>query len=347
MTENVSDIHKILKEEILKREVSKRVHEDEYVTKCPICNEIGSSGKHGHCYVGFKDDGNVFFMCHRCGAKGKFTPDILRKFDIKLDILREFFEKINKIKIRFTANNMAKSLNRREKYINYKLPKPLNGKDDNKIEYFEKRTGIKITDESTDLYSLIFNLENFLNENNININSYNRDKKLVIKELSDNFIGFLSSNKSIISFRAVNRTNFSKNKFNFVIDEDYRQPFYYIPKTTVDLLTLQPKIVLAEGTFDIINVKKRFFANDTTDTIFASVGGKAAYRKILKEIISITGFLNPEIMFFSDKDVDVETYIKNVLGTFYGILHGAIYYNQLNKDWGEIEEDYKFEIYKF
>lgn len=347
MTENISEIHKILKEEILKREVSKRVHEDEYVTKCPICEEIGSSGRHGHCYVGFKDDGNVFFMCHRCGAKGKFTPDILRKFDIRLDILKEFFEKINKIKVRFTAANMARSLNRRNKYINYRLPKPINMIDNNKIEYFEKRTGIKVTDESTESYSLIFNLENFLNENNVDINKYAPEKQMVIRELSDNFIGFLSSNKSIIAFRAVNKTNLIKTKFNFVIDDEYRQPFYYIPRTTVDLLTLQPKIVLAEGTFDIINVKKRFFANDTTDTIFASVGGKASYRKILKEIISITGFLNPEIMFFSDRDVDVETYIKNVLGTFYGILHGAIYYNQLNKDWGEIKEDYKFEIYKF
>ena len=342
MDQEIRYIHDLLASYLLKTESSKRINNQEIVVRCPFCGD-SANRKHAHCYVGFKENGAVLYFCHRCPATSMVTPEVLHKFGIFNDELDAFFGK----KRKYTSFITKIIKNNVVQIPNYVLPKRIRPEDEIKAKYFEKRTGIKVNNETIENYSLVINLSDFLTENNILISRYEKEKQFVIKELSKNFIGFLSSNKSIISFRAVGDTNFTKNKFNFVIDENYKQSFYYIPKTSIDLLTLNPKIVLAEGTFDIICVKKQFFPSDSTDTIFASVGGKAGYRKILKELISMTGFLNPEIIFFSDRDVEFENYTKNILGAFYGLLHGAVYYNQKSKDWGDINEGASFQIFKF
>lgn len=334
----------LLASELLKTQSSKRVNNTEIVVRCPFCGDSHNI-KHAHCYVGFKEeDGVVLYFCHKCPATSRVTPDFLHKMGIFNDELDNYFSK--------KINKYGRSINKIIKnnlisIPNYVLPKRIKPEDEKKAKYFEKRTGIRVNNEAIENYNLIINLKDFLNENNIPLCRYTDEKQYVINELSKNFLGFLSNNKSMIAFRAVNGTSFTKNKFNFVIDDNYKQSFYYIPKTTIDLLTLRPKIVLAEGTFDIIRVKKQFFPSDSTDAIFASVGGKAGYKKILKELISMTGFLNPEIIFFSDRDVSFDTYTKNILGPFYGLLHGAVYYNLKGKDWGEAHDDVDFQIFKF
>lgn len=344
--EEINKVHALLKEYILTLPRSKRIHEDEYVTECIFCGDSQNHKNHAHLYIGFKDDGNIGYFCHRCPAHGFFSVDLLNKFQCRNEEIINFFKKLSKKK--YTKSTyLSTPLNKKDLNINYRIPKHINPQDLFKKDYFEKRTGIKLTQNLVSEYSIIFNLLDFLNENNIPLNSYKRETQFVIKELSKNFLGFLSANKSIISFRAVRNTKFSKNKFNFVINENYKLPFYYSPGANIDLLTIQPKIVLAEGTFDIICIKERFFPKDTTDTVFAAVGGKTNYKKILREIIHKTGFLNAFITIFSDKDVNVNEYLENVLSQYKDLLHGRIIFNELSKDFGEIDIPFKFKIYKF
>lgn len=344
--EEISRIHTLIKEFILTLPRSKRIHEDEYVTECIFCGDSQNHKNHAHLYIGFKDDGNIGYFCHRCPANGFFSVDLLNKFHYQNEEVIEFFKKLSKKKYNKT-NYLSNPLNKKEININYKIPKSINPQDMFKKEYFEKRTGIRLTPNLLVNYSLIFNLMDFLNENQIPLNSYKKETQFVIKELSKNFLGFLSANKSIISFRAIRNTNFSKNKFNFVINENYKLPFYYSPGSNIDLLTIQPKIVMAEGPFDIICIKERFFTKDSTDTIFVAVGGKTNYKKILREIIHKTGFLNAHITIFSDKDVNIEDYLNNSLSLYKNILHGRIIFNEVAKDFGDINIPFKFKIYKF
>lgn len=337
-------IYKKIKDLFLQREATRLVNETELVTRCPFCGDSQKHKNHGHFYIGFKDTGVIVYYCHKCVARGTFTPDTLDRFGITDFEIREYISKKKKY-----VNNTNKFINTNygNTIPNYIIPKQVIGKNKFKIDYFENRTGIRVTKEILDSYSLIFDLEDFLIQNHIPISSYSYENQYIIKELSENFLGFLSTNKSMISFRNVGKTKLSREKFNFVISDGYKKPFYYIPKSSIDLLTLNPKIILAEGPFDIICIKERFFPRDSTDTVFASVGGKAGYKKILKEIIGLTGFLNPEVLFFSDQDVDFETYTNNILGPLKNIIHGAVYYNTLSKDFGNINDDFKFEIYKF
>lgn len=344
--EEIVKVHTSLKDFILTLPRSKRVHEDEYVTECIFCGDSQNHKNHAHLYIGFKEDGNVAYFCHRCPAHGFFSVDLLSKLHCYNEEIIEFFKKISKKKHAKTTY-LSNPLNKKEININYKIPKYINPQDMFKKDYFANRTGIALTPNLLTEYSLIINLTDFLNENNIPINSYPKETQYVIKELSKNFLGFLSANKSSISFRAVRNTSFSKTKFIFTINEDYKLPFYYSPGSNIDLLTLQPKIILAEGPFDIICIKKRFFTKDSTDTIFAAVGGKTNYKKILREIIHKTGFLNAFVTIFSDKDVNIDEYFNHSLSLYKNILHGRIIYNKLAKDFGNINTPFKFKIYKF
>ena len=328
----------------------KKVHEDEYVINCINC-EKDSNKKHGHLYINFQLNGVMLANCFKCPTSLRVDNDFLQKLGIFDPEILNFNKSLFKNRIGIKFNNSYTSPIMRSKEINksYILPKFVDQKHDFKRLYFEKRTGIKLNQNIIQNYNLIFSLYEFLNINNINLNNYDNNTKFLINELDKNFIGFLSTNKSMIMFRSATKfTNFSRNKMNFVIDPNYKLSFYYTPGINkVDLMTEKPKIIMAEGPYDIICIKEKFFTKSNSDTIFVAVGGKNNYKKILREIIHRTGFLNAEVTIFSDEDVKIDEYINKVLGSYTDILHGRIIYNELSKDFGSIDIPYKFKIYKF
>lgn len=343
----IYDIHQKIIQHLSHIPNFRKVHEDEYVINCINC-ERDSDKKHGHLYINFQPNGVILANCFKCPLSLKVGVDFLHKLGIYDSEIIQFIKETQSNKKILNYNNgyLSQTMRKKDENRYYKIPR-MREEDVFKKYYFEKRTGIKLNNSLITEYSLIFNLLDFLEENNIPLSRYDRSTQYLIKELSKNFLGFLSANRSMISFRCVRKTNFSKNKFNFVIDPEYKISFYYTLGVTVDLMTPKPKIVLAEGPFDIICIRERFYTKDTTDTIFAAVGGKANYKKILREIIHKTGFLNAEIFIFSDRDVQLEEYTDNILMPYKNILHGKIIYNELSKDFGDINTPFQFKIYKF
>lgn len=332
----------IFKKEIEKIIPHRIVNPELLLCRCPFCGDSIKNSMHMHFYIGFVNKDVFLYDCKRCSSQGRITADLLKKLGIFNSELEEFVSRKKKYWI--NSNKVIKYDNERIPIFN--LVKKINESDRFKVDYWENRTKIKLTQEAIETYRLIFNLEDFLSFNKISLYNYTKEQIYTIKELSKNFLGFLSNNNSIISFRAVRETDF-RQKFNFVINENYKRPFYYIPKTSIDIMSKNPKIVLSEGPFDCIVSKNRFYDKDNPDIIFAACGGKAGYKRVLKEIIAQTGFINATIIFYSDSDVAPEVYTRDILGPFGNLLHGIIYYNTLAKDFGNMNDDVKLEIKKF
>ena len=111
----------------------------------------------------------------------------------------------------------------------------------------------------------------------------------------------------------------------------------------MDLLTDKPKIVLAEGAYDIICIKNRFYADDNKDVIFGAVGSAASYVKGLMKLFEISCFFDAEIIIYGDQDIPLEFYYKK----FHKLLRNnkfTIIKNKKNKDFGDINEKYSLDI---
>jgi hypothetical protein len=89
-----------------------------------------------------------------------------------------------------------------------------------------------------------------------------------------------------------------------VINKNIGNPYMYMPDIPVDLLASEPVINMAEGNYDIIGAKELFFLNESYDNVFVAIGTRAAYKRVLNQILKMTGFLNAKINIFADYDND-------------------------------------------
>lgn len=308
---------------------------DEVAIRCPFCPD-GKSANSAHFYIGFKDD-IILYECKKCAASGRFTYNILNK----LDIYDKEIEKFLRNKYKFATkkiNNIGMIIN------NYKIPEEYSDKDLDKIFYFENRTGVNINKTNIKKYRVVVNLREFLELNKIDI-----PNKILVNDLSRRYIGALSYDKNTVSLRQVIRSNTtgSKTHYRYSLNPEIKQGYFYIPETTIDIMTPSPKIILAEGGFfDIICIKNRYYPSDTTDTVFASVGGVSGYKTVLKKILSITGFVNAEVVVYSHDDIPIDTYRNQIFSIYKNLLPIKILYNENGKDFGNINDIIKIKKYK-
>lgn len=325
------------------------------LVRCPFCEDSKKNPHHAHFYIGFMENGIIVYDCKRCPASGKMTKDVMHKLGIEDENIDKYLD--SKIKVGVNKkivydNNI---------YTDWKIPNTITEKDLKKVRYFEQRTGIKVTQKTIQDYKIILNLKDFLKFNQIDyLENLNTKRERVfhenmITDLSEHFIGVLTFNKNIIQLRNIDSIINKKRYINYTINKSIKAPMMYIPTANIDIMASNPKILMAEGFFDIICVKNKFFPDANNNMIFCSTGSKGSYTKALTTLMKITGWIDARVLIFSDKDVELEEYSERIFPLYKNMLKMDIFYNKPFKDFGHREHlmfdeekypDHKIEKYK-
>ena len=307
----------------------------EIAVKCPKCKmDHPNSGP--HLYIEATNEETMRIDCKHCPLSGVLTPDLLHELGIDNIEFDEYLNKLNRA-------NVKKVHFVNDRVTNIKIPNNPNKNDLIRIMYSSERTGIDFTkDDNIKKYKMMYNLNDFLRMNNIELN----EDPNYIKEISDNCIGFLSYNNNTINMRNLSSKLIKKRYVNLKINKNINYPFLYIAPNMIDLLTPNPKIIVAEGVYDILCIKERFFTEDTNNIIFGAVGSSGSYKRSILKLIQLTCFFGSDIYIFSDKDVPLNTYQDNFGKNIATFSKMYVYYNKLNKDFGDIRESYNLEKYR-
>lgn len=309
----------------------------ELVIHCPFCKH--ENHKLPKFYIELDNDSCMRFNCFHgsCGQHGILTPDVLHMLDINNPEFDEFLNSIHKkgiSKIKTSSNNT----------INLIIPTKPKEYDMNKIRYSSERTGIDFTNPNNiKEYKLVYNILEFMTVNKLTKEELDL-KEYQIKELADHWIGFLGFNNNILNMRNIDG-NSSKRYINIKINKLSGYSFLYMPPQEVDLLTDAPRIILAEGAYDIICIKNRFYTNDANNIIFGAVGSAASYLKGLMKLFDISCFFDADITIYGDQDIPIDFYYKK-FNKFMKNNKFIVIRNKKNKDFGNINESYSLDIKK-
>lgn len=324
------------------------------VTRCPYCKDSVKHTNKGHfyVYVGFKGDELPYVKCFRqqCQVKGIVTENVLKELGILdvtlLNLHREFFKnkKYNNIKY----GNMDKYSNMTFNKRKIKLLPPLNTDiTKTKIQYLNTRFGFDFSVQDLLDYKIVLNFYDFLKYNKIE-RYFSKRFKPVADGFDKQFVGFLSADNYYLTLRNIGKVdeiNKRYQNFNIFNVESTEIDKSYIIPNKVDILQ-KSKIILAEGIPDIIGIHNHIYNRETDNNIFCAICG-SGYEKSIKKFMRM-GLIHSDIDIYSDKEVEIEYYkrLKKQLNNdniFKGNLN--VYYNKINKDFGETKD--KIKLFKF
>lgn len=280
----------------------------EITKKCHICGD-SRDPRSQHMYIGINKDSGVFvYNCFKCNSFGMVTSQFIREMDP--------YHETSDLCIEIDAWNRAKMKN--SKHYNIIQQKGLNRipyailksrKNDDtfyKLKKFNKRLGVNLTLEEAEQLKVVFNLKDFLRNNNISIITRHPN---MIEILDKYYIGFLSMDSSFIIFRSLipeskipGNIGHRYENYNIFgsIDNTYR---HYIIPCEIDTLSMSPiKIFIAEGAFDILSLYLNVI-KDHNQCIFSAIGGKS-YFMMVKFFIEKYGLINSEFHICPDAEID-------------------------------------------
>lgn len=149
-------------------------------------------------------------------------------------------------------------------------------------------------------------------------------------------IGFLSSDSAYLICR--DTSGLSEMRYHNVKLEknpEVSVSKFYSIATKIDALSEKTTLVMTEGIFDIIGIYLAKYKNGIPDgnTIFAAGCGKS-YRELAYKYIKL-GFLDMNLVIYSDNDVPEEFYKDAIIGDkTLAKFKTEVYYNRLSKDTG-------------
>ena len=320
---------------LLELPVSNRVKENDIVIRCPYCGDSAKNENHGHLHVRIDINDNLpmIYHCFRCDESGIVNPTFLRDIDIiNRSCNPELIRYNNK-----ASKNLCKTLNISTKKYNYiNIVPKIMSLAKKKKEYIENRLGIEISYEEWINLKVVFNLVEFLYNNDLKIYYKN-----LVKLLTSNYVGFLSCDNEFIVLRNLYKDkNLRYYKYKLRKSMDEKMNKLYIIPTNVDLLSTDEIFInIAEGVFDILGVYFNIKNRETKNNVYSVVCGcgfTSACKYFLK--LGIIG-KNVTINIFSDKDKDMYFYkelfkeIEPLVGHIY------LYYNNIGKDYGVRKEE--------
>lgn len=289
------------------------------ICPCPWC-EYGEEKDHYHMYISTEIP--IFHCFHaNCEQSGG-----LKKFLRKLEG--------HDISERFVDKTKLKELSRkREIFIDQEkiqslvhVPRLEPKKFMLKEMYIQKRLKFSRT-PSTTIKGLIYDVEKFININNIPI-----DETLFrLKDyLHSNFIGFLTENNSTVIFRNIDHSH-SMKFFKLRIQESNFLDYYKLPGNNI----YSNKIVLAEGIFDIFSEHIFNILNIKNDVKLYASALSSKYLSLVHSIIFHEQIFQPEVIILSDRGVGLEYYKKMKFFNKHIIDNITIYYNKTGKDFND------------
>lgn len=300
-----------------------------------IVGDSKSNLSAAHLYIEMKPP--FRFHCFKCETSGVINNQTLRDLGIfNIDL---YVSVVN-------ANKNYKNTIGIQK-ISYKKRKLINNVSDtfqtnNSINYFNSRYGTNFDAEFIkEKFKAILDPIEFFKENNIKIPPIAFDYS--------NAIGFISSDASHIIFRDTSGKQERRyNNLNLLQNEEIDT----ISKTynisgLIDSMQDEITLVITEGIFDIIGVYNHFYIGNDKNIIFSAACGKG-YNAVISNYIRM-GFLNLNIIIYSDADVNISFY-KNLKNNSPYLKNSklTVFYNDLydpktgfGKDYGVKKENIK------
>ena len=287
----------------------------EILKRCHICGD-SRDPTDAHMYIGFKD-GVILYNCFKCNEKGivdgKFMRD-LGCYDPSIITLCQE-QNSNSANSTRTQSGQLRHVNART----LQFPVSNNEFAQKKLDYFNRRLGLRFDYSDLVANKIVLNLKEFLLFNGIT--RFTRNEELM--DLLDKFfIGFLScDNRYIILRRLV-----PEGKLPQYIDTRYvnynifgsnnGNKFFIIP-AMIDVL--RPiSIHIAEGVFDVLSIYHNLHKlNGYSNAIYAAVCGKN-YMSLIEFLIMSHGFITFDLHLYPDADIDDREMvnIKNNLRAF-------------------------------
>jgi hypothetical protein len=290
--------------------------------RCCYCGDSKKDRNHAHMYISMQPP--FAFYCQKCSTSGVLNSQTLKDLGIyNSDASVTIIEANKSIK-----KNKNQTVNFRK--VNPTLNKVESQASANALNYFMHRYNKPFTNEYVvDKFKAITNARQFFEDNKIYVPQGQYD--------FDNSIGFLSSDGTHVIFRDITGQQ-RKRYYNlnmFQSDDSMPSNKIYNIKTRVDILSEQITLVISEGVFDIIGVYEHFYKDqaDRTDHIFAAAAGKG-YGAVVAHYVRM-GFLNLNVVIYSDSDVEVDFFKDLKSGSVY--LRSTpitIFYNTIGKDFG-------------
>jgi hypothetical protein len=310
-------------------------YKDEYVwVRCPICGDSVRRFDKPHCTIWLRPDMPVVFHCWICEASGLVTYSFLK--DLGMTDVNLYSELAHHNKTNSKKKTGSVRFASYKEYQGIQVPK-LRENDpfvERKIEYMRNRIGVPYTCSSLEYMRVITSMSDFLMLNNLSPTG-----KWNIRSLDENYIGFLSSDKSMITLRDVTNTQKLKyikyNVFNAIHDGEC---FYSIPMPA-DPLEDEMDLNICEGTFDLHGVFFNVKQGNTDRNIYVAVCG-SGYTRVLKYFLR-KGFLtNLNVNIYSDSDKSPFWYAKSLESFEFWFKSVNLYYNNKEgeKDFGVRKE---------
>jgi len=290
-----------------------RVTSKNIICRCPYC-EFNKTKKHYHLYIAL--DAPIFHCwqarCEKSGFIGKLTSYIDGKDQTDLFV--------DKSLIKETTHKKLVNPLKEKKAL--KIPEINADQFKMKSMYMKYRLGFDVDVKS--LNNLVFDVEEFVNINNIKLDDKNQG---LMDFLQNNFVGFLTEHGSLLILRNID-PNASFRYYKLDLDESEFLDYYKINGSSFN----SNKVVVSEGIFDIFAEQRidSLKIRDNVKLYAASLSG--SFPSLLKAIVFHEQIYRLEVIVLSHKDVDLEVYKKMKKFNSHVIDSLSVFYNSSGKD---------------
>lgn len=337
----------LLRSTLLETKGAKSRSRHEISVRCPYCGDSANEN-HSHFYIEISPTKEYFsYDCKKCPRSGIMTPNTLKDLGI-----------YNSQLVDYIKANYLRDMKKIIKNSNYaissrSIPTEIRKKDQFKIDYLNSRLDLDFSKKKNlEKYKVILNLNDFIKENHIDISKteYGR-KPSFVKMLNDDFVGFLSANGTVIYFRMAQDVQDKRRNTQWKMvlpDETMVNSKYgsiYTIGKKLDIVSMRPKIVLAEGTFDIINAASMFYDVDDPNILFVAVGSSGSFRSGLLTAVSMSTFFGCDVDIISDSDISKGMYENKIFKGLTKSCNMRVIYNEASKDFGDLRKEIKTRIY--
>lgn len=312
-------------------------------TKCILCGDSKKDENKKRLYIhcDFNDSSEpVQYICFNCGEYGQLTTDMLTMV-IGEDIeALQLLKRINRFAMQDSGNHKVNKY-KNNKEIKVTIPPPRNNQNTiKKIRYINNRIGYPIPIDDYQRLKLIFNISEFLEVNNIGLQSKYKE---FIDIYDRDYIGFLSVKNEYIILRDITGKNSMRYiKFNIFGMESNAHSFYTI-KNSINTLSMEDiNIVVAEGPFDILSIVYNIYGGINKDFIFMSTNHGAFYNPLLYYINKGIVGSNVNIKIYKDSDSIMDyNLLKRQLKIY--TKNFELYSNSIGKDFGVPKNEFIIE----
>ena len=327
-------------------------HAKDVMIRCPFCGDSKKDPKHAHFGISMvptSRHGKITFAyrCFLCNAHaGGMSVDVAKKIGIQSDELLSYLANVNK---QIASSFQRSGSNVIAKKFEYSKPENLIEDMSFKKDYLWNRLRCEELCDNPDKFKLVLDLRQFFMKNKLKPNpDYGKGVQSMLRSLHNNGIGFVSFDNTHINFRDI-RPHPDQRYTQYLIYPDWMMKrngidvetsSAYVVPTNVNTMAPYLKLVMAEGSFDILRIYTDFYGcKPDPGLIFASVSNSHGYAPMITKYLEY-GIMFDEIEIFSDNDVDLSHY-KNSVKPIAPDSKFIVHYNRLAKDVGDVRDPLK------